>query len=356
MKVLVADKFEQAGLDGLKAAGCHVVYEPGAGADGLSGAIATAAPDVLVVRSSKVPAGVIQQSRGLRLIVRAGSGVDNIDVAAATAKAIAVCNCPGMNAVAVAELTMALLLCCDRRVPDQTIDARAGKWNKKEYSKARGLKGMTLGVVGVGAIGRAVIKRAVAFEMRVIAWSRSITREHAQDLGAEWGGVDTPALHAMARRCDAISVHLPATESTKKLIGREFLDAMKPGAYLINTSRGSIVDEGALREAIQKKGIRAGLDVYETQPAQTEAPWDNPTARTPGTVCTHHVGASTEQAQAAVADEVVRIVRVFQSAGRAENCVNENELGGGVRVVRGAGSPLAKDGEPGHLPAGAKVT
>lgn len=338
MKVLVADKFEQAGLDGLKALGCEVSYEPGAGsggAEGLAAALAKAGPDALVVRSTKVPAGVLQGSRGLRLIVRAGSGVDNIDAGAATAKGIAVCNCPGMNAVAVAELTMALLLCCDRRVPDQTIDARAGKWNKKEYAKGRGLKGTTLGVVGVGAIGRAVIKRAVAFEMKVIAWSRSITREHTHDLGAEWGGTDTPALHAMARKCDAISIHLPATDSTKKLIGKEFLAAMKPGAYLINTSRGSIVDDAALREAIQSKGIRVGLDVYENQPAQPEAPWDVPIAKAPWAVCTHHCGASTDQAQAAVAEEVVRIVRVFRETGRAENCVNEDELSGGVRVVRG---------------------
>jgi D-3-phosphoglycerate dehydrogenase len=249
-----------------------------------------------------------------------------------------------MNAVAVAELTMGLLLSCDRRIPDQTIEARAGKWNKKEYSRARGLKGMTLGVVGVGAIGRAVIKRAVAFEMKVIAWSRGITREHAHDLGAEWGGTDTPALHAMAKKCDAISVHLPATDSTKKLVGREFLAAMKPGAYLINTSRGSIVDEAALREAIQAKGLRVGLDVYENQPGQTEAPWDNPTAKTPWAVCTHHVGASTDQAQAAVADEVVRIVRVFRDTGRAENCVNEGDLAQrGVKVIRGT-------------PAGAKAS
>lgn len=349
MKVLIADKFEKAGIDGLKALGCAVLNEPGAGADGLGAALAAHTPDALVVRSSKVPAAAIAGARGLKLIVRAGSGVDNVDVPAATAAGIAVCNCPGMNAVAVAELTLGLLLCCDRRIPDQTIDARAGRWNKKEYAKARGLKGLTLGVVGVGAIGRAVIKRAVAFEMRVLAWSRGITREHAHDLGAEWGGTDTPALHALAAKCDAISVHLPATDSTKKLIGREFLAAMKPGAYLVNTSRGSLVDEAELREAIAAKGIRAALDVYESQPAATEGAWDCPTAKLPWTVCTHHAGASTDQAQAAVADEVVRIVRVFRDTGRAENCVNEADLGGakgtpgGVSVVRG-------------VPAGARAT
>ena len=341
MNVLIADKFEQTGIDGLKAAGCAVAYEPAAGAEGLAAAIARTRPDVLIVRSSKVPAPVLQGAAGVRGIIRAGAGVDNIDVPAATAAGVAVCNCPGMNAVAVAELAIALLLCCDRRVPEQSADARAGRWNKKEYSKARGLKGMPLGVVGAGAIGRAVIKRALAFEMNVIAWSRSITRDHARDLGAEFGGTDTPALLALAARCDAVSIHLPATGSTNKLIGAEFLAAMKPGAYLINTSRGSIVDEAALREAVKAKGIRAGLDVYECAPATPQAEWDNPTVRTPGITCTHHVGASTDQAQAAVAEEVVRIVKVYAAIGRFENCVNEAELAGGVKVVaaRPAGAP-----------------
>lgn len=340
--MLVADKYEEGGLAALRALGCVVAYEPGAGAD-LAAVVARHGPDVLVVRSTKVPGSALAGAPGLRLIVRAGSGVDNIDVPAATSAGIAVCNCPGMNAVAVAELTMGLLLCCDRRIADQTIEARAGRWNKKEYAKARGLKGLTLGVVGVGAIGRAVIKRAVAFEMRVIAWSRSITREHAHDLGAAWGGTDTPALLALASRCDAVTIHLPATESTQRLIGREFLSAMKPGAYLVNTSRGSIVDEAALREAVRDKGLRVGLDVYESQPAPAEAPWECATARLPWAVCTHHVGASTDQAQAAVAEEVARIVRVWKESGRAENCVNEREPAAPVRAARAA-------------PAGAKGT
>lgn len=322
MKVLVADRFEKAGLDGLKALGCEVVYEPTAGAEGIAEAIAKAAPDVLVVRSSKVRAPALADAGGLKVIIRAGAGVDNIDVPAATERGIAVCNCPGMNSVAVAETVFAHLLCCDRRIPEQTADARAGRWNKKEYGKAKGLKGMTLGVVGAGAIGRAVIKRAIAFEMDVIAWSRSITPEHAKDIGARFGGTDTPALMELATACDAVSIHLPATESTKKLIGAEFFSRMKPGAYFINTSRGSIVDEAALREAVKTKGIRAGLDVYEDQPAASEGPWENETAKLPGVYCSHHIGASTDQAQLAVAEETVRIVSVYMKSGKIENRVN----------------------------------
>lgn len=322
MKVLIADKFEAAGIEGLKGLGCEVRVEAGVGTEKLGPMLASVKPDVLVVRSTKVPAGVIEQSSGLKVIVRAGSGVDNIDVGAASAKGIKVCNCPGMNAVAVAELTMGLLLSCDRRIPDQCVAARAGAWNKKEYGKSRGLKGLTLGVVGVGAIGQEVIRRAVAFEMVVVAWSRGITPQHARALNCEFGGTDTPALLALARRADAITVHLPLADSTKKLFNKTFFDAMKGGAYFINTSRGGVVDEAALREAIKGKGIRAGLDVFENQPAEAEASWTNETVNLPGVYGTHHCGASTDQAQMAVAMETVRIVRVFKESGRVENCVN----------------------------------
>jgi D-3-phosphoglycerate dehydrogenase len=322
MKVLIADKFEKIGLDVLSALGCDLVYEPESGAERLPALLHEESPAVLVVRSTKVPSATIAAARGLKLIIRAGAGVDNIDVKAATAAGVKVANCPGMNAVAVAELTMALLLECDRRIADQTASARSGQWNKKEFSKARGLKGRTLGVVGCGAIGRAVIKRALAFEMKVIAWSRGITQEHAADLGAEWAGTDTPALHAMAGRCDAVTIHLPGAPDTVRLIGREFFAAMKPGAYLVNTSRGSVVDEAALCEAIASKGLRAGLDVYEAAPAGGAGPWDAAVTRNSGVYCSHHVGASTDQAQDAIAREATRVVEVFMRHGRVENCVN----------------------------------
>ncbi|MBL8999850.1 MAG: hypothetical protein JNK25_01785 [Phycisphaerae bacterium] len=328
VKVLIADKFEKSGLDALAALGCTLVNEPGIGSDKIGPALAASGAEVLIVRSTKVPRAAIEQGSALRLIIRAGAGVDNIDTPAATARQVAVCNCPGMNAVAVAELTIGLLLCCDRRIPDQTADLRLNKqWNKKEYStKSKGLKGLTLGVVGVGAIGQEVIRRAVAFGMNVVAWSRGITPQHAAALNCEFGGTDTPALLALARRCDAITVHLPAAPTTNKLFGAEFFGAMKPSAYFINTSRGSVVDEAALRSAIKEKGLRAGLDVFEGAPAEAQALWDCPTASLPGVYCTHHVGASTDQAQNAVAEETVRIVRVYKAEKRFINCVNAEGL------------------------------
>jgi D-3-phosphoglycerate dehydrogenase len=181
---------------------------------------------------------------------------------------------------------------------------------------------MTLGVVGMGAIGQEVVIRARAFGMHVLVWSRGIIAQHVHALNAEFIGDDTPALLTLAKRADAVSVHLPLTDTTKKLFGKTFFDAMKPGAYFINTARGGVVDEAALREAIKAKGLRAGLDVYESQPGEAEASWDCETMKLPGVYGTHHSGASTDQAQNAVAAEVVRIVRVFKESGRAENAVN----------------------------------
>jgi len=333
VKVLIADQFEQSGRDGLAALGCEVVFDPSLTPETLPDAIANLDPEVLVVRSKKVRPPAIDAARSLKLIIRAGAGYDNIDLPAATAKGVAVCNCPGMNAVAVAELVFALLLCCDRRVPDQTLELRpadsggsggggGGGWNKKEFAKARGLKGSTLGVVGVGAIGRAVIQRAKAFEMDVWAHSVNMTPERAESLGVRCGGRTRQDLLAMVARCDAVTIHVAGTPESENMCDREFFDAMKPGAYFINTSRGSVVDESALADAVRSKGIRAGLDVYRGEPSEGKSDWTTPLAALPGVYTTHHVGASTDQAQNAVADEVVRIVQVFQKTGQAENKVN----------------------------------
>jgi D-3-phosphoglycerate dehydrogenase len=322
MRVLIADKFEKQGIEGLAAIGCDVVSEPGTGAEALPAALAKHDPQVLVVRSTKVSAAAINAGPSLRLIIRAGSGYDNIDAAAASARGVAVCNCPGMNAVAVAELTMGLLLCCDRRIPDQTVDLRAGVWNKKEYAKSRGLKGSTLGVVGVGNIGVELVKRATAFGMTIHAWTRDITPERARMIGVEWWGSGRGELLTMVSRCDAVSVHVALTDETRGLCGKDFFDYMKPGAYFINTSRGGVVDEAALAAAIKSKGIRCGLDVWTDQPQPTDTEFHDELAKLPGVYGTHHCGASTDQAQLAVADEVVRIVRVYRETGRFENRVN----------------------------------
>jgi len=218
----------------------------------------------------------------------------------------------------VAELVMGLVLACDRRIPDQVADLRAGKWNKGEYAKARGLHGRTLGIVGLGQIGREIATRATGFGMHVAAWSRNLTFAEAERLGVRY--CQTPL--EVARVSDVVSLNVAANADTRNLVSEEFLAAMKPGAYLINTSRGTVIDEPALLQAIRAKGLRVGLDVFQNEPASATGTFDSAMAKAPGVYGTHHVGASTEQAQVAIAHEVTRIVEEYQQTGIVPNCVN----------------------------------
>ena len=318
MKVLVADKFERVGVDGLKDLGCTVLVEPDVKAEDLPARIREVDPHILIVRSKKVSGDALRAGTALTLVIRAGAGIDTIDVNAASSLGVFVSNCPGKNSIAVAELVLALLLSMDRRIPDQAADLRNGRWSKGEYSKARGLYGRTLGIVGLGQIGREVAARAQAFGMKVIAWSRSFTHEEADRLGIAYA--QTPL--EVARLSDAVSVNVAATTDTRNLVNAEFLAAMRPGAYLINTSRGSVVDEAALEKAVREKGIRAGLDVFQNEPAGSSGEFGNGIVQVPGVYGTHHVGASTEQAQVAIAHEVIRIVQAFRDTGEVPNVVN----------------------------------
>ena len=318
MKVLIADKFEKVGVDGLKELGCTVVSQPEVKAEELPAAIRAADPHILIVRGKKVSADALKAGTALTLVIRAGAGIDTIDVTTASSLGVFVSNCPGKNSIAVAELVMGLLLACDRRIPDQVAELRAGAWNKGEYAKARGLHGRTLGIVGLGQIGREIAVRARAFGMRVVAWSRSLTHEEADRLGVAYA--QTPL--EVARQADAVTVNVSGTAETKQLVNADFLAAMRPGAYLINTSRGTVVDEPALERAVREKGIRTGLDVFENEPAGTTGSFGNPIVQAPGVYGTHHVGASTDQAQVAIAHETLRIVQEFQATGGVPNCVN----------------------------------
>jgi D-3-phosphoglycerate dehydrogenase len=318
MKVLIADKFEKVGIDGLKELGCEVISRPEVKAEGLAALIRETDPHILIVRSKKVGAEALGAGTALTLVIRAGAGIDTIDVATASSRGIFVSNCPGKNSIAVAELVLGLLLACDRRIPDQVADLRQGRWNKGEYSKARGLYGRRLGIVGLGQIGREVATRARAFGMRVIAWSRSLTHEEADALGVVYA--QTPL--EVAHHADAVTIYVAANAETKHLVNAEFLAAMRPGSYLINTSRGSVVDEAALARAIEEKKIRAGLDVFQDEPAGGTGQFANPIVQAPGVYGTHHVGASTDQAQVAIAHEVIRIVQAFRDTGEVPNVVN----------------------------------
>ncbi|HEV2911796.1 MAG TPA: 3-phosphoglycerate dehydrogenase family protein [Pyrinomonadaceae bacterium] len=317
MHVLIADKFEQSGRDGLEAIGCEVSYEPDLKDAALVEAIRQKRPDVLVVRSTKVNEAALEAG-ALKLVVRAGAGYNTIDVAAASRRGIYVSNCPGKNSIAVAELAFALILALDRRIADNVISLREGRWNKKEFSKARGLYGRTLGLIGVGQIGQEMIPRARAFGMAVVAWSRSLTQERADALGIE--RKESP--QEVARAADIVSVHLALKPETRALVGADVFNSMREGALFINTARGEVIDQAALKGAMATRGIRAGLDVYADEPAGGTTEFTDEIAREPNLYGTHHIGASTDQAQEAIAAETVRIIRAFKETGKVPNVVN----------------------------------
>jgi D-3-phosphoglycerate dehydrogenase / 2-oxoglutarate reductase len=333
MKVLIADKFEKSGLAGLEAAGCEVVYEPDLKDDALVESIRATGADVLVVRSTKVTEPMLDAGR-LALIVRAGAGYNTIDVAGASRRGIYVSNCPGKNAIAVAELAFALMLALDRRIPDNVAELRAGKWNKKEYSKAQGLYGKTLGLLGIGNIGQEMIRRAGGFGLNVVVWSRRfsgerrpITDVEARELGVEDAMRQVsielaPAAEDVASVADILSVHLALGPDTKGIVNARLLGRMKAGAYFINTARGEVVDHAALAAAVREKGLRVGLDVFASEPAGATGEFEDELLTLPNVYGTHHIGASTDQAQEAIAAETVRIVRSYKETGRVPNVVN----------------------------------
>ena len=316
MKILVADAFAKERLSDLAALGLEVDHRPDLPAKELAAAAGGAS--ILVVRGKQVGADVFEGAPALSLVVRAGAGVNTIDVSAASRRGVYVANCPGQNSIAVAELAIGLLLALDRRIPDNVTQLRAGKWDKKRFSEAAGLHGRTLGLAGLGAIGQEVAVRARALGMRVVAWSRSLGDRRARELGVERAA----DLLALARQADALSLHLPLGKETRGLVSRAVLEAMKPGALLVNTARAEVVDQEALLELARDGRIRVGTDVFPGEPDRGTADFDSPLARLPAVYGTHHIGASTAQAQDAIAAETVRIVTSFVRSGRVPNCVN----------------------------------
>ncbi len=315
MKILIADKLSSQAVSDLEALGCQVTMNPDLGADDLPDAIGDA--EALIVRSTKVTAKTMASANSLTLIIRAGAGVNTIDLDYASEHGINVANCPGKNADAVAELAIGLMLAADRRIVQASVDMRNGVWNKKEYGKAAGVKGRTLGIIGLGAIGQGVASRALGLEMNVIAWSRSLTPEKAAEM--KIGYCATP--EDVAVKADVISLHVAVKDETRHMINRDFLSRMKDGAILVNAARGEVVDTAALKEAIKTKNLRVGLDVYEDEPDSGKADFAD-TELAEMVACTPHIGASTDQAAEAIAAETVRIVKTYMETGHPENCVN----------------------------------
>ncbi len=318
MNVLIADKFEAVGIEALKKLGCEIKQDADLSDDSLASELATGNAEILIVRSTKVTAEMIDKASSLKLIIRAGSGYNTIDTAAARAKGIDVANTPGMNATAVAELAMGLILSLDRRIVHNTNDLRNGVWNKKEYSKARGIKGNTLGVVGIGQIGYLIAERAKAFEMKIIYSDIVVNEKAEKELGAT--RVEFEELLAQA---DFVTLHVPANDSTKKMMNAKTFAMMKPTAFLINCSRGEVVDSSDLVKALEEGVIAgAGLDVYENEPGASDKVFSDVAVKANMVYGTHHIGASTDQAQLAVAEEVVHVVEELMKTGKVIHCVN----------------------------------
>lgn len=329
MRILVADKLASFVPARLQDLGASVEVDAKLEGDALAARLRELDPEVLVVRSTKVNAVHIEAGRTLSLVIRAGAGVNTIDMGTASARGVYVANCPGKNAAAVAELTIGHLINLDRRIADNVASLRAGQWDKKALGEARGLRGRTLAVLGVGPIGREVIARAQALGMRIVAWSRRLTDDAAAELGATRAA--TP--EAAVANADAVTVHLALTKETEKRIGASVFSAMKQGAYFVNTSRGEVVDHEALADAVRTRALRAGLDVFAKEPAAGQAPFEDPIAKLPGVYGTCHVGASTDEAEEAVGEEVVRIVRAHQNAEPIPNCVNLASRSAATHVI-----------------------
>ncbi|MDH3754090.1 MAG: NAD(P)-binding domain-containing protein [Acidimicrobiia bacterium] len=332
MRILFADALDSSRVERLRAGGHECLVEPELGPDDIGARLDGV--DVLVVRSTKVTAEAISAGDRLSLVVRAGAGINTIDCQAAADAGIYVSNVPGRNAVAVAELTMGLLLAIDRRLVDNTVSLRAGQWNKREYTKADGLMGKTMAIVGLGSIGLAVAERAGAFGIAVTALEKPGRTDavEAQITANDIELVDS--MEALLGGADVVSVHVPST-GAGPMVDAEFLALLREGAILLNTSRGDVVDEAALLDAIEAKNLRVGLDVWDDEPSAAVSEFHPALIDHPDVIGTHHIGASTTQAQEAIADGTLEVLERF-AAGGIENCVNmeTGRLGVSTIVVR----------------------
>lgn len=311
MKILVADDLPGIALDILRAEGWTVDARSGRAPAALASDLADA--DALVVRSAtKVTPALIAAAPALRAIARAGTGVDNVDVAAASARGIVVMNAPGANSISVAELTMALLLALARKIPAADASMKQGAWDKKSFLGEE-VRGKTLGLAGLGRIGQEVARRARAFDMVIIAHDPFINAHIAHELGIELVSLDE-----LCARADYLSLHMPATAETRHLFDAARFAACRKGLRIINTARGDLIDEAALADAIESGHIGgAALDVFQQEPTQ-----DHRLQKLPQVVATPHIAASTREGQELVGVETATALRDYLKTGVIRNAVN----------------------------------
>jgi D-3-phosphoglycerate dehydrogenase/(S)-sulfolactate dehydrogenase len=312
LRVLVSDDLSAEGVAIMRKAGLEVDVRVGLKPEELERIVG--GYDALAVRSAtKVTARILAAATRLKAVGRAGVGVDNVDLEAATRRGVVVMNTPGGSSITVAELTLAHMLALARHVAQATASVKAGKWEKKRF-QGHELAGKTLGVVGIGNIGSVVVSRCQSLGMRVIAYDPFVSPEAASKIG-----VTLVSLDDIWARSDVVSLHVPLTEQTRNLVNAQTLARMKKEAFLVNCARGGVIDEGALAQALAQGTIAgAALDVFEKEPV---AP-DNPLLKLDNFICTPHLGASTEEAQAAVAVAIAEQLATFLTQGVAQNALN----------------------------------
>lgn len=320
MRLLIADKLHAQAIEELRTLPLEVEYEPDLSKEDLASRLPGIG--ILIVRSTEVTAEALDKAPQLNLIVRAGPTYSTIDVRHASKRGIYVANCPGKNTAAVAELVFGLLIGIDRRIPDALASLRQGKFARAEYGRAEGLAGKTIGIAGLGAVGKEVAHRAKAFGLHTVAWSRSLSPARAQELGIG----HAPSLQDLAARSDILTLHLALTDRTRGIVSKKIFDTMKPHSIFINTARAGLVDHPAMLDAVKNRALRVGLDVYPDEPrGALEYPNDlfAPATADAGFIYgTPHISSSTDQAQLAVAMETVRVIRCFLLEGSVPNVVN----------------------------------
>lgn len=326
--ILICDVFSQDGIRVLSEEGHEVVYNKDLSGESLVKEVSDLNPEILVVRSTKVTKSVIDASSNTKVIIRAGAGTDTIDVDYASEKGIYVTNCPGKNATAVAELAMGLIISIDRRLAENYLLQKQGKWRKGMFAKCLGLKGRTLGLIGFGNIAQKVAKRALSFEMKVVAYD-VIPRESEEVQFAS-------SPEEVLGLADIISLHVPNLPTTKGMVNTEFLKKMKENAVLINTARGELINEEDLKAHLEAtENFWYGTDVLKGEPSSKECDWEHPLAFHRRVYGSHHIGASTKQAEAEIGEEVVRIAQKYKQTGEIDdaNLVNKSIIQKGSTLV-----------------------
>lgn len=320
--ILIADKISLEHQKKMKELGYSVSFYPKLNNDEFISKLKELNPTIVIVRSKKVRAQHLQQASNLKCVIRAGAGYDNIDTKTASKLGIKVCNVPGRNAVAVAELVLGHIIALDRRIVENKNSLTNGLWNKAELGNGMGLKGKTIGIVGFGNIGRELAQRAIGFGMNVLFVDPLFK---LGDIHTIFGkNCLCVRLNEIQKQADIISLHLPKTKSTIKMINREFLERLKSNCILINTSRAEVIDEADLLNHLNcNKSFKFGSDVFNNEPSKKKTEFKNKLSSHPRVSATCHIGASTKQAELSVGDGLVENLSHYKQKGRFLNVVND---------------------------------